>query len=74
MIYKAMVNLFIAAQDAQSADSAMQSTMAHMLATCADLVTDWSRAGTCYPVQATKAEVKAVEYFRDNPDMRQACR
>ena len=74
MVYKTIVNLFIEAQDALNADKAMQSTMAHMLATCADLVTDWSRAGTCYPVPATKDEVKAVEYFRDNPDMRQACR
>jgi len=74
-IYKATVELYFEANDAQETDAMLQSAIAAARdywewsnASSKGLI-DWARAGTHYPEPATKAEIKALEYFQDNPDM-----
>jgi hypothetical protein len=59
MIFKSTVDLYVDAPDAQLADARVET----ILRTASYDLLDWTRAGTCYPMPATKGEIKAIEYF-----------
>ena len=68
-MFRCDASIFVEALDAQIADAWFESMMRALLQSGAQ---DWTRAGACYPVPATRAELKAVAYFRDNPEERNA--
>ena len=63
MIYKSTVDLYVEAPDAQAADQIFEYVMNATLGFDGLRPLDWTRAGTCYPMPATKGEIKAIEYF-----------